>query len=52
MHPSLRAVLAPGILMEGTRFAFEMAIQFSLWQQSTNRGDSLFTAMVGLRFLF
>jgi len=47
-----QVMLGPGILMEGTRFALEMAIQFSLWQESTNRGDSLFTAMVGLRFLF
>jgi hypothetical protein len=38
--------------MEGTRFAFEMAVQFSLWQEATNRGDSTITAMIGLRFLF
>ena len=49
---SARVSLGPGILMEGTRFAFEMAVQFSLWQQSTNRGDSTITAMMGLRFLF
>jgi hypothetical protein len=49
---SAQLMLGPGILMEGTRFAFEMAVQFSLWQEATNRGDSTITAMVGLRFLF
>lgn len=49
---STQLMLGPGILMEGTRFAFEMAVQFSLWQESVNRGDSTITAMVGLRFLF
>ena len=44
--------LGPGLLMEGTRFAFEFAVQLPLWQSSVNRGDSEFTAMFGLRFLF
>ena len=44
--------LGPGLLMEGTRFAFEFAVQLPLWQTSMNRGDSDFTAMFGLRFLF
>ena len=44
--------LGPGLLMEGTRFAFEFAVQLPLWQTSVDRGDSEFTAMFGLRFLF
>lgn len=44
--------LGPGILMEGTRFAFEFAVQIPVWENSTNRGNSAFTAMFGLRFLF
>ena len=44
--------IGPGILMEGTRFAFEFAIQLPVWESSYNRGNSNFTAMAGLRFLF
>jgi hypothetical protein len=44
--------MGPGLLMEGTRFAFEFAVQLPLWEQSRNRGNSAFMAMVGLRFLF
>lgn len=44
--------IGPGILMEGTRFAFEFAIQLPLWENSYNRGNSNFMAMAGLRFLF
>lgn len=44
--------IGPGILMEGTRFAFEFAIQLPLWESSYNRGNSNFMAMAGLRFLF
>lgn len=44
--------IGPGILMEGTRFAFEFAIQLPVWESSSNRGNSNFTAMAGLRFLF
>ncbi|MFM7808705.1 MAG: hypothetical protein ACKPEA_12400 [Planctomycetota bacterium] len=44
--------MGPGLLMEGTRFAFEFAVQLPLWENSTNRGNSAFMAMFGLRFLF
>ncbi len=44
--------MGPGLLMEGTRFAFEFGIQLPLWESSTDRGNSSFTAMFGLRFLF
>ena len=44
--------IGPGILMEGTRFAFEFAVQLPLWENSFNRGNSNFMAMAGLRFLF
>lgn len=44
--------MGPGLLMEGTRFAFEFAVQLPLWENSTDRGNSAFMAMFGLRFLF
>ena len=49
---STQLMLGPGILMEGTRFAFEFAIQLPVWENSYNRGNSNFMAMAGLRFLF
>lgn len=44
--------MGPGLLMEGTRFAFEFAVQLPLWENSNDRGNSSFMAMFGLRFLF
>ena len=44
--------IGPGLLMEGTRFAFEFAVQLPVWENSFNRGNSNFMAMAGLRFLF
>ena len=45
--------MGPGILMEGTHFAFEVAVQLPLWMDAApNRSNSNFTAMFGLRFLF
>jgi hypothetical protein len=39
--------------MEGTHFAFEVAVQLPLWMDAApNRSNSNFTAMFGLRFLF